>query len=83
MHRTVASAWIDHYLSLQTAQALEALQPRTGDEVHHRHDYIDPATGEEVDLGGTVTVSSIGSNGLVYFRGGNGQCGWPTNLLRI
>jgi len=31
----------------------------------------------------TVTVSSIGSNGLVYFRGGNGKCGWPANLRRI
>jgi hypothetical protein len=27
-------------------------------------------------------VSSVGSNGLVYFKGGNGQCGWPANLRR-
>ncbi len=83
MHRPVASAWIDHYLSVRTAHALENLELKAGDEVHRQRDHVDPSTGEVVELGGTVTVSSIGSNGLVYFRGGNGQCGWPTNLRRI
>lgn len=83
MHRRVASAWIDYYLSLLTADALESLRLKAGDQVHHEHQYVDPSTGEVTDLGGSVTVSSIGSNGLVYFRGGNGRCGWPTNLRRI
>lgn len=83
MHRTVASAWIDHYLSLRTADALEDLRLKAGDQLHRQHNYVDPSTGEVTNLGETVTVSSIGSNGLVYFRGGNGKCGWPANLRRI
>lgn len=83
MHRPVASAWIDHYLALGSAQALECLELVSGDQVHLKNDYIDPGTGEITDLGGTFTVSSIGSNGLVYFRGGNGKCAWPTKLLPI
>lgn len=82
MHRSVASAWIDHYLAKRTASALETLELKAGDLVHHEHLYADPETGEITDLGGLVTVSSIGSNGLVYFRGGNGRCGWPVNLRR-
>ena len=83
MHRSVASAWIDHYLSLRTADALESLRLKAGDRVHRQHEYADPSTGEVTSLDRSFTVSSIGSNGLVYFRGGNGQCGWPSNLRRI
>lgn len=83
MLRPVASAWIDYYLSLRTAEALETLQLKAGDQVHYVVEHMDPMTGEIADVGHTVTVSSIGSNGLVYFRGGNGACGWPTRLRPI
>lgn len=83
MLRPVASAWIDHYLSLQTADALESLQLKAGDQVHHVVDHVDLVSGEVADIGGLATVSSIASNGLVYFRGGNGACGWPTRLRLI
>lgn len=83
MLRPVASAWIDHYLSLRTADALESLQLKAGDQVHYAVEYVDHVSGEVADIGGVVTVSSIGSNGLVYFRGGNGACGWPTRLRPI
>ncbi|MBU8743635.1 hypothetical protein [Micrococcus luteus] len=80
MSRAVASAWIDHYLSLATADALERLQLSAGDTVRVIQNDADPEAGELADLGRVVTVSSIGGDGLVYFRGGNGQCAWPTRL---
>jgi len=83
MRRSVASAWIDHHLSIRTAQALERLQLASGDRVYVRHDYVSLRTGELTDQGATATVSSIGANGLVYFKGGNGRCAWPTRLLPI
>lgn len=81
--RPVASAWIDHYLSLRTATDLEALKPRRGDRLHYENLAAHPETGEVIDLGGEVTVSSIGARGLVYFRGGNGRCGWPGKVRHI
>lgn len=83
MHRSVASAWIDHYLALGSVQALQRLKLVSGDEVHLENGFVDPGTGEFADIGGIFTVSSIGANGLVYFRGGNGKCAWPTKLRTI
>jgi hypothetical protein len=78
-----ASAWIDHFLSLRTIAALETLQLRAGDEVNQTVVFADPATGEVQDAEWPATVSSIGANGLVYFKGGNGKCAWPIALSRV
>lgn len=80
--RSVASAWIDHYLSIRTVQALEQLELMSGDEVQVVHEFVDAETGEVTRSDWTATVSSIGGNGLVYFRGGNGRCAWPSKLRR-
>jgi hypothetical protein len=46
--------------------------------------HVDPVTGELHEyVSPPMVISSIGSNGLVYFRGGNGQCGWPSSLSRV
>ena len=81
--RSVASAWIEHYLSLRTARELRKLRLRAGDVVDHEHRHVDPTTGELRVWSQEQTVSSIGGSGLVYFRGGNGQCSWPSHLRRL
>lgn len=82
MARTVASAWISHHLSVRTANALESLQLKAGDRVSHEREFVDPDSGEVSHHDEVFMVSSIGTNGLVYFRGGNGKCGWPSSLRR-
>ena len=83
MLRPVASACSAQHLCLRTANALQTLQLKAGDQVRYVVERVDPVSGEVEDVGHTVTVSSIGSSGLVYFRGGNGACGWPARLSPI
>lgn len=82
MPRSVASAWIDHYLSVRTLKSLRELQPKAGDLLKHSKDFVDPTTGEVETVETDVVVSSIGSSGRVYFKGGNSYSGWPTDLSR-
>ena len=82
LSKAVASAWIDHHLSLRTIESLRALRIVTGDKVIKRSIWTDPTTGELHEATYGFTVSSIGRDGLVYFRGGNGKCGWPSSLTR-
>jgi hypothetical protein len=82
MPRPVASAWIDHYLSVRTLKSLRELQPTAGDLLRHSEDFVDPITGEVETVETDVVVSSIGSSGRVYFKGGNSYSGWPTDLSR-
>ncbi len=79
-----ASAWIEVELARQTIAAHETLMLRSGDAVMVETTHVDTVTGEVTDIEwGPQVVSSIGANGLVYFKGGNGQCGWPSNLRRV
>lgn len=80
--KTLASAWIEQYLARLTAARLRSLMLSSGDRVVHRTTLIDPDTGEVHEWSDCYVVSSIGASGLVYFKGGNGKCGWPTNLSR-
>lgn len=82
LSRSVASAWIEHYLAIRTTRALKDLHLKAGDVVDHEHTHVDPTSGATHAWMQRQTVSSIGQNGLVYFRGGNGQCGWPSQLFR-
>ena len=82
MPRSVASAWIDHYLSVRTLNSLRQLQPKAGDLLRHSKDFVNPSSGEVETVETDVVVSSIGSNGRVYFKGGNSHSGWPTDLFR-
>ena len=80
LSKSLASAWIEHYLSVRTAESLEKLQLRAGDQVTHQPKMVDYDTGELRTWSDRYVVSSIGARGLVYFKGGNGKCGWPANL---
>ena len=80
MTRPIASAWINHHLALRTIHALNQLKLKSGDKVQVKKESVNPETGEIVDIGGMFTISSIGANGLVYFRGGNGNCAWPDKI---
>jgi hypothetical protein len=81
--KRLASAWIDHQLTIRTIESLRRLQIRTGDAVIKRTVWrrhlpgIPPHETFEI-----CYVSSIGANGMVYFKGGNGSCGWPSLLYR-
>jgi hypothetical protein len=80
LSRPVASAWIEHYLSLRTADSLESLGLHAGQRVHIDRRFKDPVTGEITGFGDEGIVSTISSTGLVYFRGGSGKRAWPGNI---
>ena len=80
LSKAAGSAWIDHCLSLQNQQSLRDLRLARGDQVLKRWTSRDPASGIATEFLDHCVVSSIGTNGLVYFKGGNGKCGWPSSL---
>ncbi|WP_445257002.1 hypothetical protein [Nocardioides aurantiacus] len=82
LSRRSASAWIGHFLAERTAHRLHEMQLVRGDRVIKTRAWADEATGELHEWSQEYEVSSIGADGLVYFRGGNGQCGWPSSLTR-
>jgi hypothetical protein len=80
--KTVASAWIDYHLTLRTIGALQSLRPVCGNVVvrHHQVAFPDGST-ESYDA--EHVVSSVQDDGLIFFKGGNGQCAWPSNLTSL
>lgn len=82
LSKRLASAWINHYLDVRNAKKLRELRLTTGDHVVHQRTTVDPGTGERHSWDDRHVVSSIGASGLVYFKGGNGRCAWPTSLSR-
>jgi hypothetical protein len=80
--KQVASAWIDHYLAVRTAKCLRHLELVRDDAVIKRTIWRKAEDGRLHETLYYVMVSSIGADGLVYFRGGNGKCGWPSSLTR-
>lgn len=79
-----ASAWIEVELARRTIAAHESLMLRSGDAVMVETTHVDTTTGEVTDIEwGPHVVSSIGRNGMVYFKGANGRCGWPSNQRRV
>lgn len=80
--RPVASAWIEHYYATPCAEALKRWKPVRGDVVTLEHDRLDVTTGELYRTTTDGAISSIGDNGLIYFRGGNGKGGWATHITR-
>ena len=73
----VAGAWIDVFLVRRTIAALRELKLQSGDIVDRRRGHGDNGLVRRFE------ISSIGDDGLVYFRGGNGQCGWPSGLRLV
>jgi hypothetical protein len=82
LSKAAASAWLDHLLSLRTIQSLGELQLVQGVGVLQRTTWTNPESGETFEHLDEHTISSIGGNGLVYFKGGNGKCAWPASLSR-
>jgi hypothetical protein len=80
--KRVASAWIGHHLAVRNAGYLRQLAPVRGDAVIKRSLWRNPEDRRLHETLDYAVVSSIGANGLVYFRGGNGTCGWPSLLTR-
>src|SRR5690348_13751331 len=80
--KRVASAWIGHCLAVRTARCLRHLTLVRGDAVIKRTLWRNPEDGRPHETLDYAVVSSIGANGMVYFRGGNGKCAWPSSLTR-
>lgn len=80
--KAVASAWIEHHLALRTIERLRTLGLTRGDAVIKRTIWRHPETGLPHESRDYFIVSTIGAGGLVYFKGGNGRCGWPSSLER-
>lgn len=78
----VASAKIDRALYYRSLVALRTLDLRSGDRVIKRDTY--EMNGKVHVLEHEFVVSSIDPNSLrVWFKGGNGQGAWPTQLRRL
>ncbi len=78
--KRVASAKIGESLLAKNQDAIAALQLKPGDHViRTEHFEFD---GEMRTLEQEFVVSSIQPSGRVFFKGGNGQGAWPTQLRK-
>lgn len=78
----VASAKIDDALFARSAAALDSMGLEPGDWVVKRDTF--EFNGETTTIAREFQVSSIEPRSLrVWFRGGNGQGAWPTQLEKI
>ncbi len=80
--KRVASAWIDHHLAVRTIECHRRLELARGDAVIKRTRLRSAGDERKSEMLDYAVVSSIGATGMVYFRGGNGRCGWPSSLTR-
>lgn len=79
--KRVASAKINEALYVRNQNAIVALDLKPGDRVIRVEHYeID---GELQEFAQEFQVSSIHPNGRVFFKGGNGQGAWPTQLRKV
>lgn len=77
----VASAKIEDRLKEKNKNTLDKLNLKSGDKVIKKNKVN--IQGEEKTFFSEHVVSSIGRNYRVYFKGGNGQGAWPTQLEKI
>ena len=80
--KRTASAWIQHHLAVRSIESLRRLALVRDDTVITRRLWRHPETERLFETLDCAVVSSIRADGMVYFRGGNGRCGWPTSLTR-
>ena len=76
-----ATAWAG--VGQHLADSVRKLKLRSGDKVARTEAWVDSSTGEIQTFTDDNVVSSIGASGLVYFKGGNGKCAWPSALARV
>jgi hypothetical protein len=79
--KRVASARIAEALLAKNLAAVAELDLKPGDRVV-RTGHLE-FEGDLHTISEEFVVSSIHANGRVYFKGGNGQGAWPTQLQRI
>lgn len=77
----VASARIDEESCRRNLEALERLNLAPGDRVVKRTAVV--INGERHEYTQEYIVSSIRHNTRVFFKGGNGQGAWPTQLKKL
>jgi hypothetical protein len=82
MSKSIAFAWIDYYFTLRNMDALASLRLTRGDRVTKTHELIDP-DGVRSSWEEEYVVSSIRSDGFLYLKGGNNNCGWPHQFRRV
>lgn len=78
--KRVASAKIGEALLSKNRSAIESLDLRPGDRVIRVTQF--EHAGELRSFEQEFIVSSIQPNGRVFFKGGNGQGAWPTQLRK-
>ena len=78
--KRVASAKIGDALLARNQAAIAALHLRPGDHVVRTEHF--ELEGEMRSISQEFIVSSIQPNGRVFFKGGNGQGAWPTQLTK-
>jgi len=78
--KRVASARIGELLLAKNLKAIEDLNLKPGDQVVRIQSF--ELQGETKVLEQEFVVSSVQPNGRVFFKGGNGQGAWPTQLRK-
>ena len=77
----VGSAKIDERLSEINQKALEELDLKSGDRVSVKKTF--EKDGKKHEYEKEYLVSSIGRDQRVYFKGGRGQCAWPSQIVKL
>ena len=77
----VAAAKIADRLAERNEELLDKLQLKSGDKVI-KHESVE-YEGEIEDLSQEYIVSSIGRDGRIYFKGGNGRGAWPDQVTKV
>jgi len=78
--KRIASARIGELLLAKNLKAIEDLNLKPGDQVVRIQSF--ELQGETKILEQEFVVSSVQPNGRVFFKGGNGQGAWPTQLRK-
>jgi hypothetical protein len=78
--KRVASAKIGDALLARNQMAVASLDLKPGDRVVRTEHF--EFEGEMRSLSQEFFISSIQPNGRVFFKGGNGQGAWPTQLMK-
>lgn len=79
--KRVASAKIGEALFAKNQDAIASLSLKPGDRVVRVEQF--EYDGEMRTLEQEFVISSIQPNGRVFFKGGNGQGAWPTQLKKL
>ena len=71
--RNIASAKISEYLDFNNRESIRTQNLQAGDHVRKIYG----------DAGNTYIISSIQSDGVVWFKGGQGQKSWASNVKKV